>query len=94
MSRKYKWLLSIMMLAVMVIAMATACGSKKEEAAEPEKKEETKVEAEKEAEDRKGQTPDDAHGSPDLRRNSGRKHNSQMIDKHSDDGNPLQRPAA
>ena len=59
MSRKYKWLLSIMMLAVMVIAMATACGSKKEEAAEPEKKEETKVEAEKEAEEEPEEVADD-----------------------------------
>ena len=59
MSRKYKWLLSIMMLAVMVIAMAAACGSKKEEAAEPEKKEETKVEAEKEAEEEPEEVADD-----------------------------------
>ena len=46
MSRKYKWFLNIMMLAVMVIAMVAACGSKKEEAAEPEKKEEKTVETE------------------------------------------------
>ena len=49
MSRKFKRFLSIMMVAAMVIAMAAACG-KKEEAADPEKKEDTKVEAEKETE--------------------------------------------
>ncbi len=63
MSRKYKWLLSIMMLAVMVIAMAAACGSKKEEAAEPEKKEEKKVEAEKEVEAEPEKVTDD-HQQP------------------------------
>ena len=43
MSRKFKRFLSIMLVAVMVIAMAAACGKK--ETAESEKKEETKVEA-------------------------------------------------
>lgn len=48
MRKNFKRFLSIMM-AVMVIAMAAACG-KKEEAAEPAEKEETKVEVEKEEE--------------------------------------------
>lgn len=49
MSRKFKRFLSILMVVAMVIAMAAACG-KKEEAAELEKKEDTKVEVEKETE--------------------------------------------
>lgn len=48
MSRKFKRFLSIMMVAVMVIAMAAACGKKEEKAAEPVEGE--KVEAEKETE--------------------------------------------
>lgn len=43
-----KRLISILMVAVMVIVMLGACGKKEEKAADPEK-EETKVEAEKEA---------------------------------------------
>ena len=62
MSRKFKRFLSIMMVAVMVIAMAAACG-KKEEAAD---KSETKVEAEKETEQVEENVADDQQKSKEL----------------------------